>query len=291
MTSIQPWEPKAGLAVLEKQYGNIMASERDTEVRKLGVLLDKGFDPALHLMVYQGRLAVKIEGMYWWRDGDKRFRRMKSHPIDPALKAAYGCAEDEIGVITEIFLQGQTEPCCEGFGKASMRPYTYRKNESPWDHPDRKRNPIDAEHTYRMAEKRSENQAIKKFRPLGIEIETPEEMVEGEGHVIDDEPPVKGISQTSVGASEAQGPAKASEAPQTGKAAPVETPLQDMNKRATALAGKYGLTADELKAWCNEAANKAFPLASMTWANAGIMEKNAALDVFARDYAKGLTEQ
>ncbi|MDP2950698.1 MAG: hypothetical protein Q8P22_14340 [Chloroflexota bacterium] len=58
------------------------------------------------------------------------------------------------------------------------------------------------------------------------------------------------------------------------------TPEKAMSQRAVALAGAHGLTADELKAWCNDKANGAFPLGGMSWANAGLAEKVAALNVF-----------
>lgn len=224
--AIQKFEPKVGLAILERQYGAIVATERETEIRKLTVLLEKGFDPALHLMVYEGRLAVKIDGMYWWRDRDKRFARMISEPIDPALKGAYGLEPDEIGVITRIFVKGIVEAFCTGFGKASMRSYTYRKGESAFDHPDRKRNPIDAKHPYRMAEKRAENQAIRKFHPLGVEVETPEEMVEGEAHLVDteigelQEPPVKATALVAHRESSSEAPARPQVSPQAPEAPP-----------------------------------------------------------------------
>ena len=79
-------------------------------------------------------------------------------------------------------------------------------------------------------------------------------------------------------------------APAAKPAAPVQVaaPIEALNKRGWALAGKYGLTVDELKAWCNEPANNAFPNKAMTWANAGIIEKNAALDVFEQSYADSI---
>jgi len=154
-----------------------------SEMQKVYALVEKGFDPILHIGIYQGRITVAIDGWWWWGRQDDRFGRIMSKPISKEMKDAYGLEDEEIGVIAELYLKGETEPHCTGFGKASKRPYTYEKGVSPKNHPDRMRNPIDTDNPYRMAEKRAEAQVIRKFRAIGVDVMSPEEatqaMVEG----------------------------------------------------------------------------------------------------------------
>ena len=161
------------------------------ETEKAIALVQEGFDPRFHLGVYQRRLIITKEGMHWWLRRKDHLPTASPIPIgDPMLGAsergkAYGLKDDEIGVIVGIFVPGVERAITQGFGKASTRPYTY---EAPPEgaapevraaarrHPDRMRNPVDAEHTYVMAEKRAENQAIRKAVPMGVYVPTREEV-------------------------------------------------------------------------------------------------------------------
>lgn len=125
-------------------------------------LVRVGFDPRLHLEVYQGRPMVNIDGMFWWA-GQRRnptFSHIVSDPItEPTLKEAYGIGPEEIGVIAKLYVKGNQEPFCTGFGRAS------KDGQKPVQHG----SAVEKLHPYRMAEKRAEAQAIRKFHPPAIE--------------------------------------------------------------------------------------------------------------------------
>jgi hypothetical protein len=125
-------------------------------------LVRAGFDPRLHLEVYQHRPMVNIDGMYWWagQRKDKIFERIVSEPIiDDKLREMYGVAPHEIAVISKIYVEGLAEPYATGFGRASRDAGT----------PVQRGSAVESMHPYRMAEKRAEAQAIRKFHPPAIE--------------------------------------------------------------------------------------------------------------------------
>jgi len=212
--SIEKYEPSQALQVFEKRWGTLQANQREAEGTKLVDLVALGFDPILHLQLYQGRVTTTIDGMYWWASGDKRFERMVSEPIAPALKDAYGLGPDDIGVITKLYIKGLAEPFCTGFGKASMKT---------------DRNPVSKDHPYRMGEKRSEAQAIRKMRPIGVQVFTPEDVIEGQlvdtvtGEVRPppEQPKTTPQKSPSAGVPPTQVPPKAPEAGQRASQGPV----------------------------------------------------------------------
>lgn len=263
-TGLQRYEPGQALQVFEKRWGTLAPNQKDAEGAKLCDLVALGFDPILHLQLYQGRVTTTIDGMYWWVSGDKRFERMVSEPIAPNLKDAYGLGPDDIGVITKLYVKGLVEPFCTGFGKANMKT---------------DRNPVSKDHPYRMGEKRSENQAIRKLRPIGVKVYMPEEVVEGE--LVDTS--TGEIQEPPVAAPAAQKPApstKAGPAQPQGKA-----PAKDeFAARAEAIATARG--------WDRERFLKEFePRAVATWREATPLTKAATMDVIERDVPATTEEQ
>lgn len=200
-----------------------------TERRRAVALVRLGFDPTWHLTMYRTdnglRLIVNKEGCWWWLKDYLRGRlgdrvediRVIAAPIASESKADYGLTEDEIGVIARVYMPGSELPIAQGFGKASTRPYDYQRPpdgasdqqlQAARRHPDRKRNPVEAQHPYVLAEKRAEVQAIKKVAPMPgwvesamlgqVSQETPPSgagttgtIIDGESRVIDDDAPPK----------------------------------------------------------------------------------------------------
>ena len=163
------------------RFGSLFrnADKKAVEIEKAKVLVLAGFDPVFHLTIYEDSLWVTKPGYNWWlrRRDHHPNARISSEPIEgQARRAGYGLKEDEIGVIASIYLPGQSEPVAKGFGKASTRPYQYERppdNATPAQkaaarqHPDRRRNPIEAVHPYDMAEIRAERKAVFKLVPVG----------------------------------------------------------------------------------------------------------------------------
>jgi len=176
-TSLQVYTSKVEVAI---KRGFLPALQDDQKQRAIA-LVQMGFDPVLHLALYQERIIVTKPGHHFWLRSHMPGARITSRPvIDPLERDGYGLAEDELGVVASIYVPGVAESVATGFGKASRRPYTYRaprkgasdqEYEEARQHPDRRRNPIDAEHPYDMAEKRAECQAIDKVVPLGIAMD------------------------------------------------------------------------------------------------------------------------
>ena len=161
-------KPEQGLALLEKRYGAFKVPDARKQAM---ALIACGWDPNLHIMIYQDRPMIVIDGWGYMvgKVADRRgmrIPRMTSHPIPASDRIPYALREDEIGVIARMFDPQDGTIMFEGFGKASNRPYTYDA-KAPWaekeKHPDRLRNPIEAVHPFRMAEKRAEAQCWRKY--------------------------------------------------------------------------------------------------------------------------------
>ncbi len=138
--------------------GALVPSEQDRAVS----LMDKGFDPAFHLALYQNKITLTIDGYFWWAGRKDGFVSIISEPIlDPELKEAYGVNEGEIGVIAKLYIKDSVAPFCTGFGRASKNSQT----------PVIKGSFVENAHPYRMAEKRAEAQAIRKWHPVGMDVQ------------------------------------------------------------------------------------------------------------------------
>jgi hypothetical protein len=177
-------------AVTQRFGGLLTGNQAQEEKIKLVALVNLGFDPRLgHLAIFEGRVTITLPGGAWWKNHEDPQRRFGviCEVVKKADREDHGLTEDEIGVIAFVEDHTQINPVtvqyarvAQGFGKASTRPYTYRapKQGDPqavWDaaksHPDRKRNPIDATHTFAMAQKRAEGQAIKRGFPTGVDVD------------------------------------------------------------------------------------------------------------------------
>lgn len=140
-----------------------------SEVHRAFELVKMGFNPYYHLTVYQGRVCPTIDGLHWWKDQKGGKVRIISEPItDPATREAYGIGENEIGVISKLYREGETELAFTGFQRAS-------KDEK---HPVIKGSFVEHQHPFRLAEKRAEAQVIRKYAPIsGVEAYIPEEVI------------------------------------------------------------------------------------------------------------------
>jgi hypothetical protein len=161
------------LAVIEQEVKTHLqkfdANLAGSEIEKAISLVQKyRFDPFLHLTVYQGRVTPTIDGLYWWAQTHVEPFEMTSEAIPQEQKDSYGVKGNEIGVITKIFRIGADRPACTGFGRAAK--------SGP---PVMQGSPVEAMHPYRMAEKRAEAQALRKFAAIGgtsdLEIRMAEE--------------------------------------------------------------------------------------------------------------------
>lgn len=158
-----------------------------TEAAKAFALVEKGFDPRFHLCLYQNKITLTIDGWYWWAAGHAAFGSVITDPIaEQQLREAYGVGDNEFGALAKLYLKGQDRPAFVGFGRAS-------KDEK---HPVIRGSFVEHQHPYRMAEKRAEAQVLRKFRPIGLEVQTPEELIQedfidGDARVVDDEPPTE----------------------------------------------------------------------------------------------------
>jgi len=142
-----------------------------SELDKAMKLVELGFDHTLHLVVYQGRITTNIDGLYFWaRQHIREPWEMVSEPImGSELREAYGVGNDEIGVLAKLYRVAAERPAAVGFGRASKNSYK----------PVMKGSAVEAGHPYRMAEKRAEAQAIRKFAALGKQI-MPTELLDTE---------------------------------------------------------------------------------------------------------------
>lgn len=154
---------------------SIKGGEVAAEQERAKALVQMGFDPRFHIELYENKVWINKTGAHWWASQDTRYAGITSKPIgDPELKKAYGVAADEIGVIASLWIKGQDQrPFCTGFGKASTKGYV-KARDLPDGDADKRRNPLDANYTLLMAEKRAEVQAIKKFRPPSFNWEITE---------------------------------------------------------------------------------------------------------------------
>ena len=141
-----------------------------SEIQKALALVEQGFDPFLHLVVYQGKVTTTIDALYWWADGKGIPYRVISKPIKAEEKEPYGVGENEIGVIANLYVSDAIEPSFTGFGRAS------KDAKSPVQ----KGSFVEHQHPYRMAEKRAEAQVLRKFRALATSVPIMEEAIDGE---------------------------------------------------------------------------------------------------------------
>ena len=140
----------------------------DQVTKALTMVQRYGFNPYLHLTVYQKRIAVTVDGMYHWvRNNSPEKFDVVSKVIPAHEKEQYGVKPYEIGVIAEIYRRGEQRPACTGFGRASTDKQRPVMNGSA----------VEAMHPYRMAEKRAEAQALRKFLAIG-DVKLPEDLVD-----------------------------------------------------------------------------------------------------------------
>jgi len=144
----------------ERQIQTAFGSDLATsEVEKATKLVQLGLDPALHIMVYQHRVSANIDGLYYYaRTHLREPWEIVSEPImGNEQRAAYGVKADEIAVIAKLYRVGSERPACTGFGRASTNKYS----------PVMRGSAVEYQHPYRMAEKRAEGQALRKFATFG----------------------------------------------------------------------------------------------------------------------------
>ena len=145
-------------ADVEKHLANFGSLSSAGELDKAMALVEThGFSPYMHLQLYQGRVMVNVDGQYWWARKNGEPFEITSSPIANDLKSSYGVAAHEIGVIASLYRIGAERPSCEGFGRAS----------TDARHPVQRGSAVEAQHTYRMAEKRAEAQALRKWIAIG----------------------------------------------------------------------------------------------------------------------------
>ena len=164
---------------------SFQASILGSEIQKALALTEQGFDPFLHLVVYQGKVTTTIDALYWWADGKGQAYRVISKPIKAEEKESYGVGENEIGVIASLYVGDASEPSFTGFGRASKDARAPVMRGSAVEH----------QHPYRMAEKRAEAQVLRKFRALSTSVLIQEEAIEseaGEAEVVEKKKPVSG---------------------------------------------------------------------------------------------------
>ena len=142
-----------------------------SELDKAMKLVELGLDHTLHLVVYQGRITTNIDGLYFWaRQHIHEPWEIVSEPImGSELREAYGVGNDEIGVLAKLYRVAAERPAAVGFGRASKNSYK----------PVMKGSAVESSHPYRMAEKRAEAQAIRKFAALGKQL-MPAELLDTE---------------------------------------------------------------------------------------------------------------
>ena len=164
---------------------SFQASILGSEIQKALALTEQGFDPFLHLVVYQGKVTTTIDALYWWADGKGQQYRVISKPLKTEEKESYGVGENEIGVIASLYVGDASEPSFTGFGRASKDARAPVMRGSAVEH----------QHPYRMAEKRAEAQVLRKFRALSTSVLIQEEALEseaGEAEVVEKKKPVTG---------------------------------------------------------------------------------------------------
>ena len=148
-----------------RSFGDVSG---DQVAKAIGLVERYGFSPYLHLTVYQKRVTTTVDGLYWWvRTHSGVAFDMVSEVIPTTEKAQYGVAEHEIGVIAKVYRRGENRPACTGFGRASSTKGREVVQGSF----------VEAQHPYRMAEKRAEAQALRKFLAIG-DVTLPEELEE-----------------------------------------------------------------------------------------------------------------
>lgn len=120
-------------------------------------LVQKGLDPYLHIMVYDGKVCTNIDGMYYWASTHNDFQRVTTRILIGDEKAAYDPIEGDVLVIASLFKKGEHEPAYTAIGRANAS-HPYRNN------------PVERNFPHRMAEKRAEAMVIRKAYPIGAQI-------------------------------------------------------------------------------------------------------------------------
>lgn len=146
--------------IITKHLQTFQADLASAEIERAVALVGMGFTPYFHLAVYQKRVMVTCDGMHWWKNQAPQKCRIVTEIIKGEDREAYGLAENEVGVIANLYREGESEPAFTGFGRASK----------DMDHPVMRGSFVEHEHPYRMAEKRAEIQVIRKFHPIGVEV-------------------------------------------------------------------------------------------------------------------------
>lgn len=221
----------------DRLFGQLTGTNTEAEKERVTALINMGFDPRFHLEIYEGRAWVNKYGAHWWASQDERYAGIVSELItDPNVKVAYGLQPDEIGVLSHLYIHGQDQrPFVTGFGKASTKAYQSVEK----GHPDRRRNPLDAQYPYLMAEKRAEVQAIRKFRPPSFNWQLKEER---EGHIYTDAAVIEGKAEVLSEVSEA--------APTTPSSTQCPTHNIQMTRKENSK-GEAWYSHQEGKKWCN----------------------------------------
>lgn len=169
-------------ALAQRRFGTALTTLDQTNREVLYTLLEQGFNPYTDLIIYENRPYVSIDGWYnAIQRAGRRIGRMPTRPVNQTERLDYGLRDDEVGAVCTVYLAGDSEPFTVGFGKSSAeRPY--RKNQ------------VETQHPYRMAEKRAEAQALRKtLRAVGMSVEvgTVDEggnVIEGSAHEIEGDP-------------------------------------------------------------------------------------------------------
>ncbi len=165
----------------EKTVKAFFPAIQGDEIQRAVTLVNKGFDPGFHLMLYQNRVFVTIDGHQWWLRKHYPRARIVSKPMKGEDREDYGLADYEIGVIASVYMPRIAEPVATGFGRASKDP----------QRPVSRGSAVESTHPYRMAEKRAEAQVIRKVCPIGVDVSSPEEavdtIIDAESRVVSEE--------------------------------------------------------------------------------------------------------
>ncbi|MDD4986358.1 MAG: hypothetical protein PHQ43_11330 [Dehalococcoidales bacterium] len=168
---------------ITKHLKSFQATLAVSEIDRALKLAQYGFDPYLHLVVYQGKITTTIDGMYWWLRVKTGHRgvRLVSEPIrGDEDREIYGIGPNEIGVMVKA-IDDKANVLASALGRAS------KDSKAPVI----RGSAVESQHPFRMAEKRAEAQVIRKIAPIGEELLITEEVnAEGEATISLPEPKV-----------------------------------------------------------------------------------------------------
>jgi len=165
-TSLQVIDEKQATALAQRGFGNDWRSLSPVEQAKTVMLVQQGFNPLTDLCVYRSKPYVTVDGWYNAvpRAG-RRVGRMLTYPIRAEERELYLLQPDEVGFVSHLYLEGDSQPFCFGIGKASREhPLAESKRQGAGPQPEEL-------HPARIAEKRAEAQALRKaIRMLGFAV-------------------------------------------------------------------------------------------------------------------------